>query len=228
MTPQEAFQAISTAMNAAVNQDFVLPDDVRTIDWKATVRLRSPHVRVYSEERERPVLIVVDQRSPMFFGSRRAMKSVAAAELAAFGAWRSLRTGDRVGGIVFGDNELIDLRPQRSQTTVLRLLHEVARLNQELAVRELQPQSITLNHALEAAARRALHDNLVIAISDLDGADANTQRIATEIAAHNDVLIVAVYDPLGASLRNHPGMMPFTAPANPSKQAYPPGFVSIR
>ena len=60
-------------------------DDVRTIDWKATARLRSPHVRVYNEERERPVLLVVDQRRPMFFGSRRAMKSVAAAEVAALG-----------------------------------------------------------------------------------------------------------------------------------------------
>ena len=58
-------------------------DDVRTIDWKATARLRSPQVRVYSEERERPVLLVVDQRRPMFFGSRRAMKSVAAAEITA-------------------------------------------------------------------------------------------------------------------------------------------------
>jgi len=52
-------------------------DDVRNIDWKATARLRSPHVRVFTEERERPVLLVLDQRSPMFFGSRRAMKSVA-------------------------------------------------------------------------------------------------------------------------------------------------------
>lgn len=186
-------------------------DDVRTIDWKATARLRSPHVRVYSEERERPVLLVVDQRGPMFFGSRRAMKSVVAAELAALGAWRSLRSGDRVGGIVFGDHELIDLRPQRSQTAVLRLLHEVARLNQELAARELQPQTVTLNQALEVAARRALHDNLVVVISDLDGADADTQRIATQLAAHNDVLIVAVYDPLGASLRNRPGMLAATA-----------------
>ena len=60
-------------------------DDVRLIDWRATARRGSAHVRVYNEERERPVLVVVDQRFPMFFGSRRAMKSVVAAELAALG-----------------------------------------------------------------------------------------------------------------------------------------------
>ena len=54
-------------------------DDVRPMDWKVTARMREPHVRVYTEERDRPVLFLVDQRASMFFGSRRAMKSVAAA-----------------------------------------------------------------------------------------------------------------------------------------------------
>jgi len=181
-------------------------DDVRTIDWKATARLRSTYVRVYSEERERPVLLVVDQRRPMFFGSRRAMKSVTAAELAALGAWRVLRTGDRVGGVVFNEAEIVDLRPHRSQTQVLRLLHEVVRLNQALAVKEPVSGAITLNHALEAALRRANHDHLVVLISDFDGADEETQRLATLIAAHNDMLAVAIYDPLGAALQPQPGM----------------------
>ena len=181
-------------------------DDVRTIDWEATARLRSTYVRVYSEERERPVLLVVDQRRPMFFGSRRAMKSVTAAELAALGAWRVLRTGDRVGGIVFNEAEIVDLRPHRSQTQVLRLLHEVARLNQALAAKEPASGAITLNHALEAALRRANHDHLVVLISDFDGADEESQRLATLIAAHNDMLAIAIYDPLGATLQSQPGM----------------------
>jgi uncharacterized protein (DUF58 family) len=187
---------------------YVQGDDVRTIDWKATARLRSPHVRVYNEERDRPVLLVVDQRRPMFFGSYRAMKSVTAAEIAALGAWRALAAGDRVGGIVFNEDEIIDQRPHGSQTRVLRLLHEVARLNQALAE---QPGTtagqVTLNQALEAALRCAVNDHLVVLISDLDGADDETKRLATLLAAHNDVLVIAVYDPLGASLQGGPGMV---------------------
>lgn len=185
-------------------------DDVRTIDWKATARLRSPHVRVYSEERERPVLLLVDQRRPMFFGSQRTMKSVAAAEVAALSAWRTLSVGDRVGGIVFNEEEIVDLRPQRNQTSVLRLLHEIVRMNQQLIGESANEGSVTVNEVLEAAVRRAKHDHLVVIISDLDGANKETQRLATRLAAHNDVLMVAVYDPLGGSLRNQPGMVAAT------------------
>ena len=202
-------------------------DDVRTIDWKATARLRSPHVRVYSEERERPVLLVVDQRRPMFFGSRRAMKSVTAAEVAALGAWRTLHAGDRVGAIVFNDQEIVNLRPQRSQTAVLRILHEIVRHNQALAEGPGVDQTVTLNQALETAARRATHDHLVVVISDLDGANEHTQRLATQLAAHNDVLIAAIYDPLGASLQNHPGMIAATAEGHitlPADQQFPAHF----
>jgi uncharacterized protein (DUF58 family) len=185
-------------------------DDILSMDWRATARLRSPHVRVYSEERERPVLLVVDQRRTMFFGSRRAMKSVAAAEVAALGAWRALAAGDRVGGIVFNDAEIVDLPAHRSQTRVLRILHELVRLNRALAENSVPDPATTpgtLNQALEAALRRAAHDHLVVLVSDFDGADNETRRLATLLAAHNDMLAVAVYDPLGASLQGRPGMV---------------------
>src|SRR6201995_4644154 len=80
-------------------------DDVRSIDWKATVRLQKPHIRVFNEERDRQALLVVDQRLSMFFGSRLAMKSVAAAQAAALGAWRVLGAGDRRGALVFKETE---------------------------------------------------------------------------------------------------------------------------
>ncbi|MEM6673734.1 MAG: DUF58 domain-containing protein [Planctomycetota bacterium] len=186
---------------------YALGDDVRTIDWRATARLRSAHVRVYDEERERPVLLVVDQRRPMFFGSRRATKSVAAAETAALSAWRALGSGDRVGGVVFGGDELVELRPHGSRTRALQLLHEIERLGQGLVDAPDAADSVTLDDALRAAERIARHDHLVVLISDLDGAGDESERLATRIAAHNDLLVVAVYDPLGISLRGAPGMV---------------------
>lgn len=181
-------------------------DDIRTIDWRATARLGSPHVRVYSEERERPVLFVVDQRSPMFFGSRRAMKSVAAAELAALGAWRSLGAGDRVGGIVFNEAEFVTIRASRGPTQALRLFHEIVRFNRRLAEREPVEGTVTLNDVLETTLRHAKHDHLIVLVTDLDGADAETGDLVTRLSTHNDVLVAAVYDPLGAQLSGAPGM----------------------
>ncbi|MEX1042301.1 MAG: DUF58 domain-containing protein [Pirellulaceae bacterium] len=175
-------------------------DDVRTIDWKATARLRSPQVRTYDEERERPVLIVVDQRGPMFFGSRRAMKSVAAAEATALAAWRALDSGDRVGGIVFNEAEVVKITPHRGQARILNLLGQVVRMNQALASAQPPSGDVTLNSVLEGVVRSVSHDHLVVLVSDLDGADEQTQRLATRLAAHNDLLVAAIYDPLGAAL----------------------------
>lgn len=103
-------------------RDYRPGDDVRSIDWKVTARLQKPHVRVFNEERDRQALLVVDQRLSMFFGSRRAMKSVTAAEAAAIGAWRILAVGDRVGAILFNDRDVVEVRARRSRATVLDLI----------------------------------------------------------------------------------------------------------
>src|SRR5262245_28633626 len=74
---------------------YQIGDDIRQIDLKATMRTRKTQSRVYTEERERTVLLLVDQRITMFFGSVLNMKSVTAAEAAAISAWRVLDQKDR-------------------------------------------------------------------------------------------------------------------------------------
>src|SRR5215831_17849261 len=93
-------------------------DDVRAIDWQATARLGEPQLRVYTEERDRPVILLVDQRLGMFFGSHGAMKSVVAAEAAALSAWRVTSLGDRVGGIVFSENGLKEIQPRGRRAAI--------------------------------------------------------------------------------------------------------------
>ncbi|UCD51281.1 MAG: DUF58 domain-containing protein [Phycisphaerales bacterium] len=172
-------------------------DDIRAMDWKVTARTRSPHVRVYTEEKDRAVLLVVDQRINMFFGTRDRMKSVTAAELAAVGAWRAVAVGDRVGAVVFNDTELIDIRPQRSQKTVMSILGTVVRMNHALrGDLQVEPNAGMLNRALEKAHSLAPHDVLVIMISDAFGADNQTDRLTRRMAEHNDVLGLLVYDPI--------------------------------
>ena len=114
-------------------RDYRPGDDIRSMDWKATARLRKPHVRVYSEERERPVLLVVDQRSTMFFGSARTTKATAATELAALAAWSALDVGDRVGTLIFTDEDVVEIKPHRSRTNVLRICHELVQANGKLS-----------------------------------------------------------------------------------------------
>jgi len=171
-------------------------DDVRSIDWKVTARTRKPHVRVFTEERDRPAVLVVDQRLAMFYGTRKNMKSVTAAELAAVGAWRVFDQGDRVGAVVFDDTEVCDVRPHRSKRTVLQILHLLVEKNGALrADSEVSRGPTMLNRALDGVARVVKHDALVTIISDFDGADEETTRVVSRLAQHNDVLAVPVYDP---------------------------------
>ncbi len=175
-------------------------DDIRSIDSRATARLRTAHVRVYSEERDRPVLLVVDQRATMFFGSARTTKATAAAEAAALTAWRTIERGDRIGAIIFDDDEFVEIKPRRSRSNVLRICHELVRINGQLSVDRRPVRSDALNAALGCAVNVAKHDHLVILITDYDGDDETTRELTTRLATHNDVLAVLVYDPLGARL----------------------------
>jgi uncharacterized protein (DUF58 family) len=172
-------------------------DDIRTMDWKVTARTRSPHVRVYTEEKDRAVVLIVDQRINMFFGTRDKLKSVTAAELAALGAWRAVDVGDRVGAVVFNDTEIVDIRPQRSQQTVMSILGTIVRMNHALqADAQAESNPDMLNRALEKALQLVPHDALVVMISDYFGVDERTERLTAQMAEHNDVLALLVHDPI--------------------------------
>src|SRR5262245_56002148 len=111
-------------------------DDVRAIDWRATARLGEPQLRVYTEERDRPVILLVDQRMNMFFGSRRAMKSVIAAEAAAVAAWRVTSLGDRIGGIVFSETGIDQVQPRARQAAIGPLFAALVRQNRVLRIQD--------------------------------------------------------------------------------------------
>jgi uncharacterized protein (DUF58 family) len=172
-------------------------DDTRNIDWKVTARTREPYVRVYTEEKDRTVWLLVDQRMSMFFGSRWKMKSVVAAEAAAVAAWRVLSTGDRVGAVIFNDSELSIVPPHRSQERVVQILKQIIEKNHQLnASSDVEPGPQMLNQALQRVAALARHDCLICLIGDGTGIDADTRKYVTRLTEHNDVLSVFIHDPL--------------------------------
>jgi uncharacterized protein (DUF58 family) len=175
-------------------------DDVRAIDWKVTARTGVPYVRVMTEERDRPSLIVVDQRMSMFFGSKLNMKAVTAAEAAALAAFRILDQGDRVGGIVFGDAQIAEIRPQRSRTALDRFLAALAGANGLLRADAPAGEPMPLKNVLRAVARIAPRNHLVIVLSDFDVVDDETERLVAGIARGNDLVLGLVSDPFGAEL----------------------------
>ncbi len=176
-------------------------DDIRQIDWKVTARTRTTHSRVYTEERERTTLLLVDQRASMFFGSMKRMKSVTAAEAAGLAAWRVLDQQDRVGALIFNDREIVEVRPQRSRNAVMRILQAVVTQNRQLSLEASQAAAPQMfNEVLRRCDKLARHDCLVCIISDGSGRDEASQGLLTRISRHNDVLFAFVHDPLEEEL----------------------------
>ncbi|MDJ0877477.1 MAG: DUF58 domain-containing protein [Halieaceae bacterium] len=172
-------------------------DDIRTMDWRVTNRTGKPHVRVYTEERDRPVVLLVDQRLGMFFGSRVKMKSVVAAELAALASWRVLAQGDRVGSILFNDSRCLQSRPSRSERLLLNSLGQLSTMNGELSADQAATaKPDQLASALQLAEHMVGHDYLVCIVSDFDGWDEACLASVKRMARHNDLIAALVFDPL--------------------------------
>lgn len=181
---------------------YVPGDDLRTLDWKVTLRTGRPQVRAYTEERDRPVLLVVDQSMSMYFGSVRTMKSVIAAELAALVTWTVFAAGDRIGVIVFDDARITRIRPERSRNRVHAVLGAIASSNATLQANTDQPVDLRqLDYALESALALSTHDHLVCIISDFAGAGERTRKLLRALAAKNDVIAAMVCDPTAMDLK---------------------------
>jgi uncharacterized protein (DUF58 family) len=175
-------------------------DDVRTIDWRVTARTGKPHTKLFREERERAVLFWVDYRAPMFFATQGMFKSVMAARAAALLAWSAFHHGDRLGGLAFSENQHEEVRPQRGKKGVL---HFIQRLVEHPAWKQT-----TAGPDREAAALSALirlrrvarPGSLVFLISDFRAIGAQAESHLTQLARHNDVVMLFIHDPLEKNL----------------------------
>jgi len=197
LSGQHSSRLRGRGLNFEELRGYLRGDDPRHIDWKVTARTGKPHVRVYTEEKDRTVWLLVDQRISMFFGSRRRMKTAVAAEAAAVAAWRVLAQRDRVGALVFDDTDIHIIEPLRSEQQVTRIIDAVVDRNHALNAHSgIVPNPGMLNQVLRRAGQLARHDSLLCVISDGAGIDTDTRRHVTRLTAHNDVLFVFIYDPL--------------------------------
>lgn len=183
-------------------------DDIRLIDWRVTARTSRPFTKVFREERERPIIIAVDQTHNMYFGSQIAFKSVIAAQAAAVFCWLAIDNGDRVGGLVFSDIEANLVRPKRSRRSALHLLNQVFEYNKKLPdVKD--PENLTptdpsfqpgLAHALGQIRRITKPGSTLYIISDFATLDEKALQYLNQLSRHNNVICCLVYDALEESL----------------------------
>jgi len=173
-------------------------DDIRSMDWRVTARTSHAHVKLYQEERERPVVVMIDLGPGMFFATQGAFKSVIAARAAALIGWAAIQNGDRIGAFLFNGGHH-ELRPLGGQRGVMRLIRQLVSAT-DPAVALASPggdaQSSHLNQALLRLHRVARPGSLVFILSDFYAINADTRRHLQRLRQHNDIVACQIVDAL--------------------------------
>ena len=177
-------------------------DDPRSIDWRVTARSATAYTKLFREERERPVLIVVDLRANMHFATRGCYKSVNASRAAALLSWAAHHRGDRLGGLIFGDTVHRELKPRLGRRAALRFVHQLAdHPDWNTHVRDVNDDGeAQLTKAMAALRRVARPGSLVVILSDFIGFSRAAQAYLSSVARHNEVLAVQINDPFERNL----------------------------
>lgn len=169
-------------------------DDVRTIDWRVTARTGSPYSKIFHEERERPVWLLVDARPTMHFGTRCAFKSVVAARAAALVAWAARDAGDRVGALVDSGESYTELSPGHSYSHLYRLLGAIAAATLPRSSGSFGSSAASL----QRLGRLVRTGSRVIVLSDFYGFDDGASRHLAALARRSELTCVFVHDALEA------------------------------
>ncbi|WP_221799554.1 DUF58 domain-containing protein [Oceanobacter mangrovi] len=208
-------------LDYAENRQYQPGDDIRAMDWRVTARTGQPHIKVYQEERERPVLLVGDFRSSMNFGTRRTLKQLVAAEVLALLGWAAIHEGDRLGCLLFNDQQELDLRPRPGHKQMLQLIHSLAdfspcqqpgetqKAEQKSAQKAAQKQQheqqpLTANQRLLDICmhlkRVAKPGSSIYIVSDWHGMDSQVEARLAPLRRHCDLTAIQISDPLEAEL----------------------------
>ncbi len=182
-------------------------DDVRAIDWRVTARTRTPHTKVFREERERPVFVIADLRRHMLFGSRE-LKVATACRVSAALAWAGINANDRVGGLLFAASQQQDIRPRRSHHTVLQLIHALHDLCLNLPW--ANADNYSLANLIEETRRIAHPGASVFLVSDFHDIDHRCEEHLYELTRHCDITLCQIHDKLERELPP-PGYYPVIA-----------------
>ncbi len=172
-------------MDFAEVREYQFGDDIRTIDWNVTARVGSPYIKIYEEERELTVMLVVDVSASGDFGSVERMKGEIAVEICALLAFSAIKNNDKVGLIIFSDRIEKFVPPRKGRSHVLRVLRE-------LLYFEPEGRGTDVGMALEYLSRVVRRRAVVFVVSDFMAHDY--RRPLSVAGRRHDLVAIHIFD----------------------------------
>jgi uncharacterized protein (DUF58 family) len=177
------------------NREYQPGDDIRSMAWRVTARSLKPHIKVYNEEKERPVWLAVDLSPSLYFGTRRMFKSVSSIRQAAALGWAHLSKRERIGAVIAADQKMQIYKPKSSEQDFLAILNSLAKSSSLLPA---FGEANYLHNLLTALLQQARSGNLIFIMSDFFNFDEENQKLIAHLAERAQVVMTFVYDPFEA------------------------------
>lgn len=181
-------------------RNYLPGDDIRSIDWRVTARTGQAHTKIFHEEKERPVFILVEQSKQLFLGTGYSLKSVISARLASLLGWAALESNDRIGGLVFNEYQQLTVRPRLSKRSLLQFINYLHKMNTCLNANSPLVQNNFLLPALKQAKEVLRPGSLLFLIIDERTLDSSTEQVIKHLSVHLDLVLLPVYDPIDHEL----------------------------
>ena len=178
-------------MEFAEVREYVPGDDIRLIDWNVSARTGSPFIKVFSEERELSMMLVVDMSRSGTFGTSYRMKDEVAIEICALLAFSAMKNNDKVGLLIFTDRVEKFIPPRKGRQHVLRVLREIV-------YHEPENKGTNMSSALEYLLRVIRRNSVVFILSDF--MDDGFQKSLRVVSSKHDVIAIKVTDKLEIQL----------------------------
>lgn len=176
-------------------REYSFGDDIRDIDWRITARKLSPYTKVYEEERNREVWVWLDLSPIMTFGTRKELKSVSAAKLAALLGWASMYNKDRFGCVIFDGQKSLMFKPQRNQGYVAAICRKIAEVGKDSLYNAINDEAERLKSLkmMQTSMRKGAS---VFIISSLKLWNEHYQKEFAQLSKQAQLFMMNVYDVL--------------------------------
>ncbi len=191
-------------MNFAEVRQYQAGDDIRSIDWRVTARTGKAHTKLFTEEREQPVILYIDLSNGMRFGSQLLFKTVQCAHLASLLSWLTVEQKDRIGALIDLGDKLVEVKPTARQQGALQINHQLVQCNNQ-AIAQLQAQqarpnlitpTLDFKQVMQTLHRMSPKGSDIIFISDFKRLDLHAKPLLNQLRQHNRLQFVHIYDPL--------------------------------
>jgi len=174
-------------------REYQYGDDIRNIDWNVTARFQHPYVKIFEEERELTIMLLIDVSKSAFIGTQTQLKNEIMAEIAGVLAFSAIQNNDKVGVLFFSDAIEMFIPPKKGKSHILRIIREILNF-------EPKSNKTNISLALESFNNMVKRKSIAFVLSDF--IDENYANELRHISKKHDVIGVKVYDNLDMELPN--------------------------